>query len=75
LYLERDMVVAHLALGSALLRDGDHAGARRSLSNAERLLSAMSADAIVPYTDGELAGRLLEMTRVQSKLAGNPRAA
>ena len=30
---------------------------------------AMAPDASVPGTDGEPAGRLLEMTRVQAKLA------
>jgi chemotaxis protein methyltransferase CheR len=75
LYLERDMIVAHLALGAALLREGDMEAAQRSFTNAERLLTAMPADAIVPYTDGEHAGRLLEMTRVQARFAGRTRAA
>jgi chemotaxis protein methyltransferase CheR len=75
LYLERDMIVAHLALGSALLREDEMSGARRSFANAERLLAAMPIDAVVPYTDGEPAGRLLEMTRVRAKLAGRTRAA
>jgi chemotaxis protein methyltransferase CheR len=68
LYLDRSMIVAHLALATALASSDDDAGARRSLSAAERLLSAMPADAAVPGTDGEPAGRLLEMTRVQAKL-------
>ena len=75
LYLERDMIVAHLALGTALLREGDATAAQRSFSNAERMLAAIPDDAVVPYTDGEHAGRLLEMTRVRSRLASRTRAA
>lgn len=69
LYLDRSMVVAHLALGSALVSSGDIEGARRAFTVSERLLSAMPADEEVPASDGEPAGRLLEMTRVQAKLA------
>jgi len=73
LYLDRSMVVAHLALGATLARSGtDVAGARRSFATAERLLSAMRPDQLVPDSDGEPAGRLLEMTRAQSRLL--PRA-
>ncbi len=70
LYLDRSMIVAHLALGSAQASSGDSGGARRSFAAAERLLGAMPADAPVPGTDGEPAGRLREMTRVQARLVG-----
>lgn len=69
LYLDRDMTVGHLALGNALLRAGDTAGARRAFGAAERTLRALPVDAVVPFSDNEPAGRLLEMTRVQSRLA------
>lgn len=69
LYLDRSMVVAHLALGSALVSSGDTEGALRAFTVSERLLSAMPADEQVPGSDGEPAGRLLEMTRVQARLA------
>lgn len=73
LYLDRSMIVAHLALGTTLARWGrDVAGAHRSFATAERLLSAMRLDQLVPDSDGEPAGRLLEMTRAQSRLL--PRA-
>jgi chemotaxis protein methyltransferase CheR len=73
LYLDRSMIVAHLALGATLARGGtDIAGARRSFSAAARLLSAMRPDQLVPDSDGEPAGRLLEMTRAQTRLL--PRA-
>ena len=68
LYLDRGFVVAHLALGGALARLGDTNRARRAFRNAERLLGAMPPDAVVPASDGEPAGRLVEMARVQMRL-------
>jgi len=68
LYLDRRLVVAHLALGGALARLGEVEGARRALGNAERLLVSLPPDAILPASDGEPAGRLAEMTRVQLQL-------
>lgn len=68
LYLDRGLVVAHLALGGALARLGDTDGARRAFRNAERLLAAMPPGALVPASDGEPAGRLVEMARVQLRL-------
>jgi chemotaxis protein methyltransferase CheR len=68
LYLDRSLVVAHLALGGALGRLGDTDGARRAFRNAERLLAALPPDTVVPASDGEPAGRLLEMARVQMRL-------
>jgi chemotaxis protein methyltransferase CheR len=68
LYLDRGLVVAHLALGGALARLGDTEGARRSARNARRLLAGMPPDAIVPASDGEPASRLAEMAKVQLQL-------
>jgi chemotaxis protein methyltransferase CheR len=68
LYLDRGLVVAHLALGGALARLGDTEGARRSARNARRLLAGMLPDAIVPGSDGEPASRLAEMAGVQLQL-------
>ncbi len=68
LYLDRGLVVAHLALGGALARLGDTDGGRRAFHNAERLLAAMPPENIVPASDGEPAGRLVEMARVQLRL-------
>lgn len=68
LYLDRALVVAHLALGGALARLGDTDGARRAFRNAERLLAAMPPGALVPASDGEPAARLAEMARVQLRL-------
>ena len=68
LYLDRGLVVAHLALGGALARLGDIEGARRSARNARRLLAGMPPDAIVPGSDGEAVSRLAEMAGVQLQL-------
>lgn len=70
LYLDRTLVVAHLALGNALLRAGDVPGARRAFRNAAGLLGSIPPADIVPASDGEPAGRLLEMARVQQELLG-----
>jgi chemotaxis protein methyltransferase CheR len=75
IYLDRTMVVAHLALGSALSATGDADGATRAFAACERLLSELPADAVVPATDGEPAGRLLEISRMQAKLVRREDAA
>lgn len=74
LYLDRGLVVAHLALGGALARLADTAGAHRAFRNAGRLLAAMAAGDMVPASDGEPAGRLAEMARVQMQLLPEPAA-
>jgi chemotaxis protein methyltransferase CheR len=60
LYLDRRLVVAHLALAATLARAGEPAGARRALRNAGRLLADMPEEAVVPASDGARAGRLAE---------------
>jgi chemotaxis protein methyltransferase CheR len=70
LYLDRGLVMAHLAQARALARLDDQAGARRSLENARRLLAALPADAIVPASGGERAGHLIGAVRVQLRLYG-----
>jgi chemotaxis protein methyltransferase CheR len=74
LYLDRNMIVAHAILGMALAKSGDAAGARRAFDNAVRLLSTMDPDAVVPQSGGEPAGRFLEMTRMQARLASGDAA-
>jgi chemotaxis protein methyltransferase CheR len=74
LYLDRGLVVAHLALGGALARLSNTDGARRAFRNAERLLVGMPPAAVVPASDGEPAGRLVEMARVQLRLLGEAAA-
>jgi chemotaxis protein methyltransferase CheR len=64
-YLDRGLVVAHLALADACSRTQDEEGARRALRNAERLLQRLPADAPVPGSDGEPAGRILRMVELR----------
>ena len=68
LYLDRGLVVARLVLGGALARLGDTENARRAFRNAQRALAAIAPHEIVPASDGEPAGRLAEMARVQMQL-------
>jgi chemotaxis protein methyltransferase CheR len=68
LYLDRSLVVAHIALGSALSRLGDMVGARRAFANAEELLERMPPREVVPASDGESAFRLREIVRAQGAL-------
>jgi hypothetical protein len=72
LYLDRNLVVAHLALGVALTRLGDLPAARRSFANAARLLDDLPPDAVVPACDGEPAGRLAEISRAHLQLLAEP---
>jgi chemotaxis protein methyltransferase CheR len=68
LYLDGSLVVAHLTLGAAMARLQDRPAARRAFRNAERLLAAMSPDALVPASEDEPAGRLLAIARAQLEL-------
>lgn len=74
LYLDRGLVVAHLLLGATRARLGDRDNARRAVQNAQRLLDRLAPEDIVPASDGEPAGRLAEMTRVQIQLLGGAAA-
>lgn len=74
LYLDRALVVAHLALGGLLPRLGDTSGARRAFRNAERLLATIPPAEPVPASDGEPAARLLEIARAQLGLLDQPAA-
>jgi chemotaxis protein methyltransferase CheR len=60
LYLDRSLAVVHFTLGTALRRRGNRAGARRAYRNARDLCAARPAAEVVPYADGETAGRLAE---------------
>lgn len=71
LYMDRNLIVAHLTLGEAQRRGGNVAGARRALRNAASLLTALDPVATVPASDGESAGRLAELVRVKLSLLGS----
>jgi chemotaxis protein methyltransferase CheR len=68
LYLDRGLIVAHLALGNALVQLEDGDGACRAFRNAHRLLAGMSQEETVSASDGEPAGRLAEMARAHLQL-------
>jgi len=59
-FLDQNLIVGHLALGSALERLGKTAGARRSFRNARRLSENWPENQPVPCSDGESASRLAE---------------
>lgn len=59
LFLERDFVVAHFAMGNLLVRLRRVREAGRSFENARALLRHYSAEAVLPEADGITAGRLL----------------
>ncbi len=61
LYLEPDFVIAHHALGQLALREGAPADAARHFRNVLSLLDGTDADAVLPHSDGLVAGRLGEL--------------
>jgi chemotaxis protein methyltransferase CheR len=68
LYLDGQLAVAALALGLALRRLGDRAGARRALTRARALAAARPVDEQMPLADGELPGRFLLTVDAQLRL-------
>lgn len=69
LYLDPSLAVAHLALADARARLGDRLGQRRALRAAQELLALLPADAVVPASDGQRAGRLARHVRTRLALA------
>lgn len=70
LYLSPQFTVAHLALGDALSRTGEHADARRAFRNAEALLEGLAPTTIVPGADGAEAAQLLRIARYRLETQG-----
>ena len=68
LFLDRQLVVAHLACGNALIHVGDPRAARRTFTNALRLLATSAAERPVPASGGELPARLAMLARSQLRL-------
>ncbi len=62
LYLDRTLVLAHVALGDAIAHRGDNAGARRSFENAAALLVSAESSDIVDAGDVSVA-RLTDIVR------------
>jgi hypothetical protein len=69
IYIDRQLAVAHLALGTALRKAGDAAGARLAFTNALRILEHLPHGSIVPASDGEPSERIAMAARVQQQLA------
>jgi chemotaxis protein methyltransferase CheR len=64
-YLDSACEIGYFTLGGLLRRTGDLTGARRAYRNARDLLVAQPADALVPLSDGERAGRLAELAAIE----------
>ena len=65
IYLDPDLAVAHLLLGSSLRQMGDLAGACRAFRNAYELCIAWPDDEVVRLSDGETAGSLARAADLQ----------
>ncbi len=64
-YLDRNAILGHFWLAN-LYREADNAErAHKSLQNTCRLLERMSSDAVIPWSDGMTAGRLLYIVKRQ----------
>lgn len=64
-YLDAACAIGYFTLGDVLRRTGDLAGARRAYRNARDLLASQPADAVVPLSHGEHAGRLAELAAIE----------
>jgi chemotaxis protein methyltransferase CheR len=65
LYLEPDLVMAHLASGSAARGAGNARAANRSFRNALRLLDRCAPASVIPASGGEVAERLSMIAQAQ----------
>ena len=72
LYLDRDQVMSHLALGMLKQRAGDARGARRSFRTVRLLCEAMPKAELVPLADGACAAHIAAIAITQ--YAGLPPA-
>ncbi len=69
LYLDHSFVVAHFALGNAMLRRGRNRDARRCFENVRSLLENYAPEAELPESDGITAGRMLEIITSMQEIA------
>lgn len=67
-FLDRELAVGHMAMGSVLVRTGDTERARRAFGNAARICRSMPPDQKVRLGDGETAGRMAESAARQLSL-------
>lgn len=69
LYLDPGFVLAHVALGNLMRRNGKEKSARRCFDNACDLLSREDRDTVLPESGGMTAGRLLHMISTPKEVA------
>jgi chemotaxis protein methyltransferase CheR len=63
LYLYPDFVLAHFLLGNLMMLEGRSDESEKHLRNALSLLLVMKPEAVVAYSEGITAGRLLEVVQ------------
>ncbi len=75
LYLAPELVVAHVALGNLRMGQGRYPEARRHFGNALELLRKLPDNALVPESDGLIAGRMVDIVAsLRLSLASAPAA-
>lgn len=65
LFLDAGLVAAHFTNGIAFLHQGATREARRAFEQAHKLASQLPADEILPFADGESAGRMARAAAAQ----------
>ena len=61
LFLDRKLAIAHFTLGVIQQRSGNRDGSIRAFRNARQICDLQPAQSIIPFSDGEHAGRLSQM--------------
>jgi chemotaxis protein methyltransferase CheR len=65
IYLDRNFALAHFHIGLCQVRRKDHKAARRSFSNAIRILDGREPHAVLEMSEGLTVEELRELTRIQ----------
>lgn len=69
LFLNPDLIMAHMTLGNLYLIQGKNRAAMRHYKTVKRSLLALDATAVVPLSQGLTAGQVLAMTASMEKKA------
>ncbi|MDA0588113.1 MAG: hypothetical protein O3C17_08885 [Planctomycetota bacterium] len=70
LFLRSDLAIGHFTLGMILQRSGRTQDAGRSFRNAARICQRLPPETVIPLSDGEQAGRLLQMASQHLAMIG-----
>lgn len=70
LFLRSDLAIGHFTLGIILQRSGKIQEAERSFRNALRICRRLPPETVIPLSDGEHAGRLLQMASQHLAMIG-----